>query len=356
MVRTAIIGLGNVAERIHLPACRAVDEIHLVAASEPRPERRAAMKARFQLPAVYEDSEAMLAREQPELVVIGTPPDSHKAMCLLALRHGADVLCEKPFMLTVAEADEVIAEARRQRRLLAVNTQYRYMATYQTARERLARGEFGRLFYLHCWQQMFHPPVLDPLAWRAQLKQSTLYEFAPHALDLICYFFDALPIAVSANIPRVRPDYDSDVLVQMTLRFPEERLATVVLNRVSHAPERYLEMRLDCERASLRLSLGGVARASLEMARHMGRSRPNFRFSWVKGGEARVEAGGRSRVLAQEREMAFASATAAHLRAFLAQRRNPSAQAYAPAERARDILRLVFAGYEAARTGQTIAF
>lgn len=354
MVRTAIIGLGAVAERIHLPACRSLEQLRLVAASEPRAERRTALKDRFQIPAVYEDTALMLEREQPELVIIGTPPDSHKDFCLLALRGGADVLCEKPFMPTVADADEVIAEAKRLNRLLAVNTQYRYMTIYRDTRERLVRGEFGRLFLLQCWQQMFHPPALDGQAWRAELHRSTLFEFGSHPLDLICSFFDALPVAISANIPRARPEYDADVLVQLSLRFPDERIATVVLNRVSHAPERYLEMRLDCERASLRLSVGGVARAGVELARHRGRSRPVARFSFVRGGEARVETGARSRVLSRERDVAVATATAKHLGALLAQRRDRSGLSYAAVEHAREILRVIFAGYESAETGQTV--
>ena len=348
MVRTAIFGLGGVAERIHLPACRAIGEIQVVAACEPLEARREQMRARFQLPAVYADAQTLLEAENPELVIVGTPPDSHRDLCLLALESGAHVLCEKPFMLTVDEADEAIAAAGRQKRLLAVNTQYRYMATYRRAQQRLADGEFGRLFFLQCWQQMFHPPVFEKVPWRAALKQSTLFEFGAHALDLICFFFDALPAAVSACIPRVRQEYDSDVLVQTTLHFADERLATLALNRVSHAPERYLEMRLDCEQASLRLSLGGVARASVEMTRHRGRTRPNVRASFVKGGEARMEAGGRSTVIAAEPQTAFASATAMHLREFLGEMQQPAPN-LSRAQHAREILRLVFAGYEAAR-------
>ncbi len=289
-----------------------------------------------------------MEKENSELFLIGTPPDSHKDLCLLALSGGAHVMCEKPFMLSVAEADEVLAAAKRQQRALAVNTQYRYMATYQKTRERLMRGDFGRLFFLQCWQQMFHPPVFEKIKWRAELKQSTLYEFGAHALDLLSFFFDSLPVAVNAVIPQARSDYQSDVLVQMTLYFPEDRLATIAFNRVSHAPERYLEMRLDCEQASLRLSLGGVARISAAMTRYQGRTSPSLRYSYVKGGEARAEVGGRSTVIAQEATMAFASATAAHLRDFLKEM-GESSPANARAQHAREILRVVFAGYESAQ-------
>ena len=326
------------AERIHIPACRAVPEISLVGACEPNAETRRRMAEKFGLQAVYPDAATLLDKEKPDAVIIGTPPDSHHELALAALAHGAHVFCEKPFMRTLAEADEVIAAARERKLALAVNNQYRYMPIYSRTRERLDRGDFGRLYFIQCWQQMFHPPAVEKAAWRASLKQSTLYEFGTHALDLVCYFFGALPEALTAQIPRAPAAYSSDVVVLVTLRFPEERVATLAMNRVSHAPQRYLEMRLDCERSSVRLSLGGVARASVEWT-----GRPSLRVSFVKGGEAREESGGRSVAYVKEKNPAFASATATHLRHFTAsvEAGNPD---YTAAIHAREVLGLALAG------------
>lgn len=308
------------------------------------------MAEKFGLRAVYPDAAALLEKEKPDAVIIGTPPDSHSELALEALEHGAHVFCEKPFMRTVEEADQVIAAAAARNLVIAVNNQYRYMPIYARTRERLERGDFGRLYFIQCWQQMFHPPAVERVAWRAALKQSTLYEFGTHALDLICFFFGALPEALTAQIPRARAGYSSDVLVLATLRFPEERVATLALNRVSQAPERYLEMRLDCERASLRLSLGGVARASIEWSKRLGR--PMARVSFVKGGEARQEADGRSVAYVKEKQPAFMSATATHLARFVSAIQT-GARDYDAARHAREVLRLALAGYEAAASGET---
>ena len=313
MARVAILGLGGVAERIHLPACAALPDVQLVGACEPDDERRELMRRRFGLPAVYADAETLLKKGSPEIAIIGTPPDSHKELCLLALEHGAHVLCEKPFVNTIEEADAVISAADRKGLQVAVNNQYRYMEIYRSTRERLVKGEFGRLFFVQVWQQMLHPPTQER-GWRARLKQSTLYEFGTHALDLICFFFDALPASVSANTPRVRPEIDSDVLVQATLRFPEERLAALDWSYLIR--------------------------------------RPILRLTIVKGGEARAETGGRSRVVARDATRAYASATAAHLRKFIGEIQSGKGSNDA-ARHAREVLRTVFACYESARTGQT---
>lgn len=350
MKRVAILGMGGVAERIHFPACALVPGVEVVGACEIDAERRQRVGQRFGVRAVYGDPIALLEKHKPDIAIIGTPPDSHHDLCLLALDSGAHVFCEKPFVNDVEEATQVIEAAERNRLAVTINNQYRYMQMYRVAKERLARGDFGRLFLLQCWQQMMHPPSKEK-GWRASLIRSTLFEFGTHALDLICFFFDDYPVSVNAHTPHPRADIAADVVVQVTLRFPNEALATMTFNRISHAPERYLEMRLDCEQASLRLSLGGVARASLDWAKALGR--PIFRFSLVKGGEARVEAGGRSRVIATERDRAYMSATASNLRRFLAEIESGTASVR-DATHARKLIRIVAAGYESADTGETV--
>ncbi len=353
MVRVGIVGLGGVADRIHLPACQKVSGVEIAGAAEPSPAAREAMASKFGIPKVYANAEELIGAEKLDVVLIGTPPDSHHSLCRRALEHGAHVFCEKPFMMTVDEADDVIAFAKEKRRLLAVNNQYRYMPIYRRTRERLTAGDFGRLYAVQCWQQMFHPPANEKVSWRRELKQSALFEFGTHALDLICFLFDGLPDSLAAYMPRVRPEYESDVLVQMSLRFPDERLATVFLNRVSHAPERYLEMRLDCEKASLRLSLGGVARAAVEWSSRLGR--PSGRLSFVRGGEARSESGGRSQAYVKESQPAFMSATATHLERFVTEIAKDPLD-YGPVEHAREVLRLALAGYESSASGEVVRF
>jgi D-apiose dehydrogenase len=350
MLRLALFGLGAAAERIHLPACAAVPGIELVAASDPDPARRQHVGRRWGLRALHADPVALLDAERPDVVIVATPPASHRDLCLLALDHGAHVLCEKPFARSVSEADEVIAAADQRGRLVLVNNQYRFMRIYRVPQARVAGGEYGAPFLLQCWQQMFHPPSHER-NWRAGLVESTLYEFGTHALDLMCFFFGTLPLSITAHIPHPLREIEADVVVHAALRFPGERLAVMTLNRLSHALERYFEMRLDCERASLRISLGGLARASLDWSR--ARRRPIVRLSLVRGGEARVEAGGRSRVLVREATDAFPAATAATLRS-LVEAVGRGAVANDQARHARELLRIVFAAYDSARRGETV--
>ena len=80
----------------------------------------------------YVDVEEMLAREQPDAVSVCSPHQFHRAHSVAALHAGAHVLCEKPLFWDAAlspekmlsQARDMIDEAERAGRVLAVNTQY----------------------------------------------------------------------------------------------------------------------------------------------------------------------------------------------------------------------------------------
>jgi dihydrodiol dehydrogenase / D-xylose 1-dehydrogenase (NADP) len=62
-------------------------------------------------PKVYTDYKSVYIDPEVNIVYIGTPHSYHKEQCLAAIAAGKHVLCEKPFTINAAEAEEVIAAA-----------------------------------------------------------------------------------------------------------------------------------------------------------------------------------------------------------------------------------------------------
>lgn len=349
-MRVALVGLGKAAETIHWPACAAVGALRVVAACDPDPERRARFR-NLGVERVEADAAAVLEPGQVDLVVIGAPPAVHFDLASSAIAAGAHVLCEKPFVGSIEEADRLVDAADRRGVLLRVNTQYRHMPIYRAARGEVDGGRLGSPRLLQVWQQMYYPPE-RATGWRGASDRSTLWEFGPHAVDLATYLLGGLPDRVHALIPDCRPDSTADVIAVVTLGFGRERVAQLTFNRISHAPERYLEMRLDGSEASLRISFGGVARASLDWVRQ--RSGPRARVDVVRGGLLRREREGRSRVLARQGKGSRAAATARLLEEMV--RHAQAGQVdNRPAVHARDVTGIILAAYESAETGASVA-
>src|SRR6266545_3569060 len=95
--------------------------IELVAVADPDPAGRARTAAKVGAPRHYADYREMLEKERPGLVSLAMRhADQHHAIALAALKAGAHVYCEKPFVTAPVEADELLAEAERRRLKIAV--------------------------------------------------------------------------------------------------------------------------------------------------------------------------------------------------------------------------------------------
>ncbi len=87
-MRAAVVGLGWAAGEFHLPALQAVEGVELVGGADPSEERRAWWTKSTDSPA-FASIEELLDSAHPELVVVGTPPDSHADLCIKALEGGS---------------------------------------------------------------------------------------------------------------------------------------------------------------------------------------------------------------------------------------------------------------------------
>ena len=130
----------------------------------------------------------MLRDGKPDVVIIGTPPDSHADYCLRSFAAGAHVICEKPFVSSIAEADVVIAAARAAGRRVALNHEFREMPIFRALRDELARPETGPPVFVQVWQLMDLPPWAEP-GWRGEMLQRTLYEAGVHLVDFLMALF-----------------------------------------------------------------------------------------------------------------------------------------------------------------------
>jgi predicted dehydrogenase len=99
--------------------------IRLVAMAGTHRAAAQATARRFGIPDI-EDVDKLLGRDDVDLVYIATPPFLHHPQALAALAAGKHVICEKPLAMTVEQADEMIAVARRNDRLLVANLMQRY--------------------------------------------------------------------------------------------------------------------------------------------------------------------------------------------------------------------------------------
>ncbi len=94
-----------------------------------------------------DDLGALFGSPDVDLVYIATPPFLHHEQVLAALRAGKHVIVEKPLALTVAEADEMVAVARANDRLLVANLMQRYNPLFDAVRRLVESKVLGEVLH-----------------------------------------------------------------------------------------------------------------------------------------------------------------------------------------------------------------
>src|SRR5437868_1211815 len=156
-MRLGFAGLGWAARGFHLPALREIPEVQVVGGFDSSPEQRVSWEGETGTPA-YSGFEELVERGRPEIMSIATPPAAHYELLLSALDAGLHVFCEKPFVETLQQADEVLARAEQRGRRIAVNHEFREKPIFKAVGDAIRSGDHGRLVFCQIWQLMDLPP------------------------------------------------------------------------------------------------------------------------------------------------------------------------------------------------------
>ena len=145
MIRTCIVGCGEIATQKYLPILGKMGDVATVGAICDLDEKQLEGAAqRFGISKTYTQFDKMIAEEQPDVVVICTPPGTHKFLTVAALSAGANVLVEKPMALTSEDCDEMIDAARQHGKKLGVMHNQLFNPAFMEAGDILSRGEIGK--------------------------------------------------------------------------------------------------------------------------------------------------------------------------------------------------------------------
>lgn len=346
-MRVALIGLGEAGFTLHLPALKGLAGATLAGACDLDAARRERAAKNYAVP-VFADFDVMLREAKPEVVIVATPPDTHVEYCLRSLASRAHVICEKPFVPGVDDADRVLDAAARVGRQMAVNHQFREMPIFRAVRDDIRRRGIDSLRFAQAWQLFEMPPATEA-GWRGRMRHRTLYEAGVHLVDYVVELFGCFPVAVQAAVSSGGRGTVPDAVVSVTLEFPGGRLAQITQNRVSKAPRQYFEVRADVPDASLRASFGGRTRLSAGMHRGAGHMRLEFGFS----GLAWSETARSHTILARNPRSPMVAATRELLARTLAAFRT-GAEPPTSGRAAREILGVIAACYRSAETGRRV--
>ncbi len=164
MIRVAIIGAG--IGREHLAGYRALPDRYEVAALVDLDLRRAA-EAVGNLPVpIAAEADQLLADPSIDLIDICLPPHLHLPFSLRALNAGKDVICEKPLVASLADADRLLAAIDASGRRLTPVFQYRYGPAMAQLTALAEAGLTGRAYAASLETHWNRGPAYYAVPWR----------------------------------------------------------------------------------------------------------------------------------------------------------------------------------------------
>ncbi len=108
--KIAVCGLGAATHQIHLPAYRKLPMVEVVGGFDPLLDP--GVKGAEQPFPLFSSQQEMIEKTRPDILSVATPTASHFELTRAGLLAGCHVFCEKPFMSSMEEADEIVALAK----------------------------------------------------------------------------------------------------------------------------------------------------------------------------------------------------------------------------------------------------
>ena len=145
-LRVGVIGLGEVAQVVHLPILESLPDLYQVAAvCDISPTLRDLVGHRYGVERRYADVGEMLADAPLDCVLVLNSDEYHTETVVVALEAGLHVLVEKPMCLAPREAEEIIAARDRSGCVVMVGYMRRFAPAFEAAKARLET--LGRINY-----------------------------------------------------------------------------------------------------------------------------------------------------------------------------------------------------------------
>ena len=230
MIRWGILGAASIARRRVIPAMQASSNGRATAIASRDPDRARAAAAEWDLPTVHAGYAALVADPEIDAVYIPLPNSEHHRWTLAAAAAGKHILCEKPFALTAAEAEEMSRAAEGAGVALAEAFAYRFHPRIDRLLSLIQAGAIGAI---HLIRFVFSfPPVaagnyrLDPA-----LGGGALLDVGCYGVDLARLVCGDEPEAVAA-LARYAASGVDETFAGM-LRFPGGAIATLEVSMAS---------------------------------------------------------------------------------------------------------------------------
>ena len=214
-IKTAIVGFGSVAEKMHAPLIEVCDFLDLTAVVERNGTK---CQEKYSSVQTFRSLEELLEADVAELIVITTPNEYHFPMAKQCLMAGKHVVVDKPVTIFPHEAEELGRLANENKLILSVFHNRRFDGDVLTIQKMLLEKTLGEVVYLESHFDRFRPEITENWREKDVPGNGITYDLGVHLIDQIVLFF-GLPHWIQADIRKQRTGAIADDYFDIQLDF-----------------------------------------------------------------------------------------------------------------------------------------
>jgi predicted dehydrogenase len=206
-LRIGVIGCGQIARAIHLPALARVAEARVAALAEPVDANRAAAAAMAPGAAVFSDYQELVQAGGLDAAVICVPPHLHAPCAIAAFEAGLHVYVEKPLAPSVADGARVLEAWRRAGKIGMMGFNFRFHPQIERIRQRIQHGDIGSPLGVRSVFTIL-PHELPEWKRARTTGGGVLLDLASHHVDLVQHLLADSVVRVYATTRSLRGEAD----------------------------------------------------------------------------------------------------------------------------------------------------
>lgn len=202
-LRAAVIGFGTSGRFFHAPLIAANPEFKLAAVVTSNTDRTAQVRDGYPDTEIIANADDLFARSSEfDLVIVGTPPESHPPLAVEALEAGLDVIVDKPFTVTSRQGRELIATAQEAGRRLTVFQNRRRDGDFLTLKSLLQSGRLPEVSRFESRFEVYNamPRYSWKTATRIEDGGGVLFDLGAHLIDQAIELFGPLDFSAEPYV------------------------------------------------------------------------------------------------------------------------------------------------------------
>jgi len=186
-LKFAIFGCGYWSQ-FQLGAWKELEEVECVALYNRTKSNADDLANRFGIPHTYDNPDALMQNEELDFIDIITDVDTHEQFTLLGAQYRKDVICQKPLAPSYAAAQRMMKVTQERGVRFYVHENYRWQPQFRKVKEMLNSGLIGNAF--RCETGFITAfPVFETQPFLADLEQFALTDQGSHQFDVLRFLF-----------------------------------------------------------------------------------------------------------------------------------------------------------------------